>query len=184
MANFSARPLSIADVLLIASDRFTDARGYFTETYNRRDYVPLGIDCDFVQDNRSLSEHRGTVRGLHFQYPPQPQAKLLSVLRGAIFDVAVDIRRGSPTFGCWCGATLTAETTEQIFVPRGFAHAFCTLEPDTEVFYKVDGYYAPSCDAGIFWNDPQIGTHWPLAAEAVVLSTKDVKLPRLAEIET
>jgi dTDP-4-dehydrorhamnose 3,5-epimerase len=184
MAKFSAKPLSIADVLLIAGDRSADARGHFMETYNRRDYAPLGIECEFVQDNRSLSVRRGTVRGLHFQCPPKPQAKLVSVLNGAIFDVAVDIRRGSPTFGGWCGATLTAESAEQIFVPRGFAHAYCTLEPNTAVIYKVDGYYAPTCDAGIVWNDPDISIHWPIAPEEVVLSAKDANLPRLADIES
>src|SRR6266567_1408973 len=111
MANFSARPLSIADALLITGRSFGDPRGYFMETYSRREYAPLGIDSNFVQDNRSLSEHRGTVRGFHFQYPPEPQAKLVSVLKGAIFDVAVDLRRGSSTFGCWSGAKLTAESS-------------------------------------------------------------------------
>jgi dTDP-4-dehydrorhamnose 3,5-epimerase len=184
MPNFSARPLRIADVLLITGRRFGDPRGYFMETYSRRDYAPLGIDCNFVQDNCSLSELRGTVRGLHFQYPPEPQAKLVSVLKGAIFDVAVDLRQGSPTFGCWCGAKLIAESSDQIFVPRGFAHGFCTLEPNTEVFYKVDGHYAPNCEAGITWNDPGLSIHWPIAPEDVVLSQKDAKLPRLAEIQS
>ena len=122
------------------------------------------------------------MRGLHFQRPPHAQAKLVRVLKGAIFDVAIDLRRGSPTFGRWCGATLTAEEGNQLFVPRGFAHAFCTLEPDTEVAYKVDDYYAPECDAGLIWNDPDIGIDWPVAAEEAVLSEKDARLPRLGRL--
>jgi dTDP-4-dehydrorhamnose 3,5-epimerase len=170
--------------LLVSVRKFGDARGYFLETYSRRDYDALGIDCEFVQDNQSMSAQRGTVRGLHFQIPPEPQAKLVRVLKGAIFDVAVDIRRGSPSYGRWCGATLTADLGEQLFIPRGFAHAFCTLEPDCEVAYKVDGYYALACDAGIFWNDPDIGIAWPIAPSDAILSAKDTKLPRLAEFNS
>jgi dTDP-4-dehydrorhamnose 3,5-epimerase len=154
------------------------------ETFSRKDFERLGIGAEFVQDNQSLSVRRGTVRGLHFQRPPHPQAKLVRVLKGAIFDVAIDLRRGSPTFGRWCGATLTAAESEQIFVPRGFAHAFCTLEPDTQVAYKVDDYYAPECDAGVIWNDPDIGIDWPITADEAVLSKKDAKLPRLATLDS
>lgn len=184
MPKFSATRLAIADVLLVRAQKFGDVRGYFMETYSRRDYAALGIDCEFVQDNQSMSAQRGTIRGLHFQIPPEPQAKLVRVLKGSIFDVAVDIRRGSPTFGRWCGATLTADLGEQLFVPRGFAHAFCTLEPNTEVVYKVDGYYAPACDAGIIWNDPDIAIEWPVEPSEAILSAKDAKLPRLAEFES
>ncbi|MBM3608831.1 MAG: dTDP-4-keto-6-deoxy-D-glucose epimerase, partial [Alphaproteobacteria bacterium] len=122
--------------------------------------------------------------GLHFQVPPKPQAKLVRVLAGAIFDVAVDIRRSSPTYGRWCGATLTAEGGEQLYVPRGFAHAFCTLEPGTLVAYKVDGYYAPDCDAGLIWNDPGIAIVWPEQASAPVISDKDAKLPRFRDFQS
>lgn len=184
MPNFSARRLAISELLLVRAPRFGDARGHFMETFNRRDYAALGIDCEFVQDNQSLSVQRGTVRGLHFQGPPEPQAKLVRVSKGSIYDVAVDIRRGSPTFGRWCATILTAQNDEQLFIPRGFAHGFCTLEPDTEVIYKVDGYYAQACDAGIIWNDPDIGIEWPVASSDAILSAKDALLPRLAEVDS
>ena len=184
MVMFSINPLAIPDVLLVQPQKFGDHRGYFLETFSRKDFRRLGIDSDFVQDNQSLSARRGTVRGSHFQLPPHPQAKLVRVTRGSIFDVAIDLRRGSPTFGQWCGTTLTAEKCNQLFVPRGFAHAFCTLEPDTEVAYKVDDYYAPECDAGIIWNDPGLGIDWPIAAQDAILSEKDAELPRLADFES
>jgi len=170
-------PLAIPAVLVVVPQKFGDARGYFMESYHARAYKAAGIACDFVQDNQSLSATRGTSRGLHFQTPPEPQAKLVRVLRGSIFDVAVDIRRGSPSYGKWCGAKLTAHGAEQLFVPAGFAHGFCTLEPDTEVAYKVDGYYAPACDAGLAWNDPDLAIRWPVAAAEVIVSDKDAKLP-------
>ena len=134
-----------------------------------------------MQDNQAFSAQRGTLRGLHFQRPPEPQAKLIRVLRGSIFDVAVDLRIGSPTYGHWVGETLTAEGGEQLFVPRGFAHGYCTLEPNTEVAYKVDGFYAPECDAGLAWNDPTIGITWPIAPEEAILSDKDKRLPAFAD---
>lgn len=184
MYKVSASPLVISDVVLVKVQKFVDPRGCFMETYSRRDFLAVGIDCEFVQDNQSVSTQRGTVRGLHFQNPPEPQAKLVRVLKGSIFDVAVDIRNGSPTFGRWCGATLTAEHGEQMFVPRGFAHAYCTLEPNTEVAYKVDGYYSSACEAGIIWNDPSIGIEWPVAPNAAILSAHDAKLPGLAELDS
>jgi dTDP-4-dehydrorhamnose 3,5-epimerase len=184
MARLSATPLAIPEVLMVQPSKLGDHRGYFLETFSHRDFGRLGIGNKFVQDNQSFSAQRGTVRGLHFQQPPHAQAKLIRVLRGAIFDVAIDLRRGSPTFGRWCGATLTADSGNQLFVPRGFAHAFCTLQPDTEVTYKVDDYYAPECDAGLIWNDPDIGIDWPIAAEEAVLSEKDGRLPRLAAFES
>ena len=184
MSKLSASPLVISDVVLVKVQKFSDPRGWFMETYSRRDYAALGIDCEFVQDNQSMSAQRGTIRGLHFQNPPEPQAKLVRVLKGSIFDVAVDIRNGSPTFGRWCGTILTADLGEQLFVPRGFAHAFCTLEPHTEVAYKVSGYYAPACEAGIIWNDPSIGIEWPIAPNDAILSAKDAKLPRLTEFRS
>ncbi len=184
MSKFSVSPLPIADVLLVKTRKFADPRGFFMETFSRRDFRAIGIDVEFVQDNQSLSVRRGTIRGLHFQIPPHAQAKLVRVLKGEIFDVAVDLRRDSPTFAKWCAATLTAEGGEQLFVPRGFAHAFLTLVPDTEVAYKVDDYYSPDCDAGILWNDTQIAIDWPISAADVVVSEKDAKLPRLAQFDS
>lgn len=157
--------------------KFSDARGYFLESYNARTYADAGVDCVFVQDNQSLSRKAGTIRGLHFQRPPAAQAKLVRVLRGSIFDVAVDLRRGSPTYGQWFSIKLTSEGSEQIFVPRGFAHGFCTLEDETEVAYKVDGFYAPDCDAGLRWDDPDLAIEWPVAKEKAILSEKDAILP-------
>ncbi len=184
MPNFTATRLELCDVLLISPKRFPDGRGYFMEAYNTAQFATLGIDATFVQDNQAFSAERGTVRGLHFQRPPKAQAKLVRVLRGSIFDVAVDLRRGSQTYGQWCGATLTAGEGAQLFVPRGFAHGYCTLEPDTEVFYKVDNDYAPDCEGGIQWNDPTIGIRWPLAPEHAILSGKDKVLPPLAGFES
>ena len=163
---------------------FHDPRGYFVETYNEQAARQLGLVACFVQDNQSLSTKRGTVRALHFQVPPRSQAKLVRVLRGSIYDVAVDLRVGSPTYGRWMGQTLTASEGEQLFVPNGFAHGFCTLEPNTEVAYKVDEYYAPECDAGLIWNDPDLGIDWPITAQETVLSEKDAKLPRLRDFQS
>lgn len=184
IANFTFRTLAIPDVLLVQPRRFRDDRGYFSETFSREAFATLGINCDFVQDNQSLSLHPGTLRGLHFQVPPYPQAKLVRVLVGAVFDVAVDLRRGSPTFGRWCAETLSAENGNQLFIPRGFAHAVCTLEPNTELAYKVDNYYAPECDAGLIWNDPDLAIDWPIAAQSAILSEKDAKLPRLSDFKS
>src|SRR5262249_52733195 len=133
--------------------------------------------------NHSKSTQRGTVRGLHFQVAPRAQAKLVRVVKGSIFDVAVDLRRGSPTFAKWCGIMLSANGAEQLLIPRGFAHAFCTLEPDTEVIYKVDDYYAPECESGIAWNDPKIAIEWPVAEDEIIVSEKDAKLPRLTDLK-
>lgn len=175
-------PLEIDAVKLIRPPRFGDARGYFVETWNRKTFAEAGIDIDFVQDNCSLSANPGTIRGLHFQRPPAPQDKLVRVLSGRVLDVAVDLRSGSETYGRHVAAELTAEGGEQLLVPVGFAHAFCTLEPDTEVAYKVSGLYSPEHDAGIIWNDPDIGIDWPLGGREPTLSEKDAKLPRLADI--
>jgi dTDP-4-dehydrorhamnose 3,5-epimerase len=171
----------IPGVLLLKPRYFNDARGYFVETYNLRAARAAGLVADFVQDNQAFSAKRGTVRALHFQVPPHAQAKLVRVLRGAIYDVAVDLRAGSPSYGRWTATTLTARGGEQIFVPRGFAHGYCTLEADTEVAYKVDEYYAPDCEQGLVWNDPELAIDWPVAASAAVLSDKDRKLPRFAD---
>ena len=176
--------LEIPEVKLIRPNRYEDPRGFFMETYNRRDFERAGIHGEFVQDNHSFSTRAGTVRGLHFQRPPDAQAKLVRVLAGSIFDVAIDLRRGSPTYGRWCGATLTARGGEQTFVPRGFAHGFCTLEPNTEVAYKVDGYYATESNGGMLWNDPDLAIGWPVDTSAAFLSAADAKLPRLADFDT
>jgi dTDP-4-dehydrorhamnose 3,5-epimerase len=169
--------LAFEGVRLFQPKKLSDARGYFVETFNAQFYAAAGVKSAFVQDNQSLSRIAGTIRGLHFQRPPAAQAKLVRVLRGAIFDVVVDLRRGSHTYGQWCAATLTAERGEQIFVPRGFAHGFCTLEPDTEVAYKVDDYYSPSCEGGIRWDDPGLAISWPIRPADAVISEKDSVLP-------
>ena len=171
--------LAIPDVRLVVPNRFGDARGFFSETYSRRDFAAGGIADEFVQDNHSRSASTGTVRGLHYQLPPFAQGKLIRVLKGSILDVAVDIRRGSPSFGDHVAVTLTAEAGNQLYVPAGFAHGFCTLEPDTEVAYKVTDYYSREHDRGIRWNDPALRIDWPVGAEAAVLSAKDVALPML-----
>ena len=175
-------PLAIPDVLLITPKRHGDARGWFAETWSRKTLADAaGITADFLQDNQAFNARKGTLRGLHFQTAPHPQAKLVRVLKGAIYDVAVDIRAGSPSFGRWVAAELTAERGEQLFVPRGFAHGYCTLTDDTELFYKVDGLYAPETEGGLAWNDPDLAIGWPLEGEPV-LSAKDQTLPRLREL--
>jgi dTDP-4-dehydrorhamnose 3,5-epimerase len=184
MPNFSAERLSIPEVILIRVRQFSDSRGRFLETYRKAEFAELGIECDFVQDNQAVSTQSGTIRGLHFQTPPHAQAKLVRVLRGAVYDAAVDLRRGSSTYGKWCGARLTADGGEQIFVPRGFAHGYCTLEPETVVAYKVDAYYAPHSESGLIWNDPDIGIDWTIPAARVLVSDKDSKLSSLRFFET
>src|SRR6476620_6974782 len=154
--------LAIPDVKVITPTIVRDERGFFSETYSRRALEQAGIHADFVQDNQSLSRAKGVVRGLHFQTEPFAQGKLVRVLRGSIFDVAVDIRRGTPTFGRHVSHVLSAENWSQIWVPVGFAHGFCTLEPDTEVVYKVTALYAPQCDKGIAFDDPDLGIAWPI----------------------
>jgi dTDP-4-dehydrorhamnose 3,5-epimerase len=171
----------ISGILLLTPRFFNDARGYFVETYNARAVREAGLTAEFVQDNQALSLKRGTVRALHFQTPPHVQAKLVRVLRGSIYDVAVDLRAGSSSYGRWVASTLTAQGGEQIFVPRGFAHGYCTLEDNTEVAYKVDDYYAPGCERGIVWNDPTLKISWPVLRADAILSDKDPKLPRFAD---
>ena len=182
--NFTATRLAVPGPVLITPRRFGDHRGFFLETYSARDFAALGIADVFVQDNHSLSAQAGTVRGLHFQLPPHAQAKLVRVLRGAILDVAVDIRRSSPSYGRHVGVELTAENALQLFIPAGFAHGFCTLTPDTEVAYKVTDLYAPDCDRGFAWNDPDLALPWPFDAAAVQLSDKDRRAPRLRDMST
>lgn len=174
--------LGIADVKVVVPERFGDSRGSFSETYNKSVLASAGIDSEFVQDNHSFSIEPGTVRGLHFQTPPFAQDKLVRVVRGAAFDVAVDLRRGSPTYGRHVSVILSAEEWNQIFVPKGFAHGFCTLEPNTEVVYKVSAYYVRVHDKGLLWNDPDLGIRWPVAEGSAILSDKDRRLPRLGEL--
>ncbi len=176
------RPLDIADVKLVIPQIHRDARGFFSETYNRQRMDAAGISAEFVQDNHSLSVEVGTLRGLHFQVPPRAQGKLLRVARGAVFDVAVDIRAGSPTYGRHVSAILSAENWTQIWIPQGFAHGYCTLEPDTEVIYKVTDYYAPECDRGLKWDDAALGIDWPVDPDRVRLSDKDRRQPALKEM--
>lgn len=176
--------LNIPDIKVLVPRKHGDARGFFSETYNRKSLAALGIDIDFVQDNHSLSAEKGTVRGLHFQTPPFAQDKLVRVVRGSVYDVAVDLRRDSPTYGRHAGAVLSAEAWNQVLVPIGFAHGFMTLEHDTEVIYKVSNYYAPDHDKGLLWNDPALGIAWPLAEGEAILSDKDRIQPRLREIAT
>jgi len=172
---------ALAGVTLVTPRRFGDHRGFFAETYSRRIFGEHGIELEFVQDNHSLSAQVGTVRGLHFQAPPRAQAKLVRCGRGAIFDVAVDIRRGSPSYGEWVGYELSAENSRQMLIPAGFAHGFVTLLPDSEIIYKCSDYYAPETEGSVRWNDPDIAIAWPLSGEAV-LSAKDAVAPFLAEI--
>ena len=174
--------LAIPDVKLIRPKRFGDARGFFSEVYSRASLAAAGIATEFVQDNHSRSATIGTIRGLHFQTAPFGQDKLVRVTKGRILDVAVDLRRGSPTYGRHVSAELSAENWTQILVPIGFAHGFCTLEPDTEVLYKVSNVYAPANDGGVIWNDPDLGIEWPVNAAVAVLSDKDAKLPRLRDL--
>ena len=172
-------------VRLIRPKRFGDSRGWFAEVYSEKTFNELGINDHFVQDNHSLSRPIGTLRGLHYQTPPFGQAKLVRCVRGRIFDVAVDIRHGSPTYGKWVGAELSADTGEQLYIPIGFAHGFLTLEADSEVCYKVSAVYSPANDGGILWNDPDIAIAWPLVPDrAPILSGKDAEQQLLGEFDS
>jgi dTDP-4-dehydrorhamnose 3,5-epimerase len=174
-------PLAIPDVLLITPKRHGDARGWFAETWSQKSLAGTVADTRFVQDNQAFNARKGTLRGLHFQKAPHAQGKLVRALKGSIYDVAVDIRLGSTTFGEWVGATLTAEGGEQLWVPRGFAHGYVTTSDDTEIFYKVDGDYAPQLEGGLIWNDPDLAIAWPLDGEPL-LSDKDKLLPSLKDM--
>lgn len=173
---------ALEGVKLITPRRFGDARGWFSETYNAQALAEAGVDITFVQDNQSFSAQKGTVRGLHFQAPPHAQDKLVRVLKGAILDVAVDIRSGSPTYGQWVGEELTAENGHQLLVPKGFLHGFATLTEDVEVFYKCSDFYAPAADGGIRWNDPDIAINWGIAD--AITSQKDSTAPLLKNFKT
>jgi dTDP-4-dehydrorhamnose 3,5-epimerase len=172
----------IAGIKLLKPARHIDSRGFFSEVFKENVLREHGIDIHFVQDNHSLSASKGVVRGLHFQIPPFAQAKLLRVTAGSIFDVAVDIRLGSPTFGRHVAVVLSAADWSQIFIPEGFAHGYCTLEPDTEVIYKVSAYYSPEHDCGLLWRDPALSIAWPVSANEALVSDRDQKHPVLSQL--
>ncbi|WP_192800209.1 dTDP-4-dehydrorhamnose 3,5-epimerase [Brucella anthropi] len=178
-----ARSLGLDGVFEISPRKFGDDRGFFSETYNAKLFAEASIDVNFVQDNHSYSAAKGVVRGLHYQLPPFAQDKLVRVTRGAILDVAVDIRKSSPTFGKWVSLEVTAEKWNQILVPKGFAHGFMTLVENTEVIYKVTDYYSPEHDRSIRFDDPAIGIDWPFPSSGVQLSDKDQKAPLFADAE-
>jgi dTDP-4-dehydrorhamnose 3,5-epimerase len=171
----------LRDVYIIEPQAFGDHRGYFMESYNKQKFERLGLHFDFVQDNHSLSTEAGTIRGLHYQLNPKAQTKIVRALTGAIYDVVVDIRKSSPTFGQWIGVILSEDNKRQIVVPKGFAHGFCTLVTNTQILYKVDDYYSPEHDRGIIWNDPDLDIPWPTSNP--ILSDKDMKHPRLRDAE-
>lgn len=173
---------ALAGVRLLVPKRFADERGFFCETYARARFGEIGIPTEFVQDNYSLSYRRGVVRGLHFQTPPFAQAKLVRAGRGSFLDVVVDIRHGSPTFGRHITVQLDADAGTQIYIPDGFAHGFCTLEPNTEIIYKVSAPYAPEHDGGLAWDDPALAIDWPVRHSEAILSAKDRLLPRLQDL--
>lgn len=178
------RELGLPGVVEITARRFGDDRGFFTESWSQAAFADIGLPHVFVQDNHSMTRGVGTLRGLHYQTPPFAQDKLVRVTRGSVFDVAVDIRRGSPTYARWVGVTLTADAGNQIFVPAGFAHGFVTLEPDTEVQYKVTAPYAPANDRSIRYDDPEIGVAWPVPVDASALSAKDRAATNLDQQDT
>lgn len=175
--------LELQGLKLITPKKISDDRGFFCETYNALTWENAGFDYKFVQDNHSLSQDAATLRGLHFQSAPFAQDKLVRVLRGSILDVAVDLRRSSPTFKSYVAVELSYENWNQLFIPIGFAHGFLTLEPNTEVLYKVTNFYSPQHDLGVVWDDPELNIDWPIKKSSVILSQKDQKLPRLSEIE-
>jgi dTDP-4-dehydrorhamnose 3,5-epimerase len=172
----------IPGVLVIVPRRFADRRGFFSETFSAKAFAEAGLPTNFVQDNHSLSRRRGTIRGLHFQIPPFAQDKLVRVVRGAVLDVAVDLRRTSPTRGQSVIVEVSARAWNQLFIPVGFAHGFCTLEDDTEVVYKVNNHYSPEHDRGLAWDDPALGIAWPVSLGDAILSDKDKFFPLLKDL--
>lgn len=174
----------MSGVVLCVPRRFADERGFFSETYSAREFAAAGLNFNFVQDNHSLSRRAGTVRGLHFQAPPHAQTKLVRCIRGRVLDVAVDIRKGSPTFAQWVSAELSAENGRQLLIRTGFLHGFVTLEPDTEVVYKCDDYYAPESDGAVLFSDPTLGIEWGIGTTEAVLSAKDAIAPTMAEFQS
>jgi dTDP-4-dehydrorhamnose 3,5-epimerase len=175
---------ALEGVLILTPKRFGDPRGFFSESWNAKRQSDAGINIDFVQDNHSMSTQVGTVRGLHFQAPPHAQAKLVRCGRGCLFDVAVDIRRGSPTFGQWVGQELSFENGKQLLIPAGFLHGFVTRQPDTEIIYKCSDYYSPECDGAVRFDDPDIGIDWGLNEAEALLSDKDSAAPFLKDFDT
>ena len=175
---------AIPEVIEVVPPRYGDNRGYFSEVFKRSTFADEGVEIHWVQENQSLSANVGTVRGLHFQIPPMAQDKLVRVLRGAIYDVALDIRKGSPTYGRHVGVTLSAEKGNQLLVPIGLAHCFMTIEPDTEVLYKVSDHYSPDHEGAIRWNDPALEIDWPAFGGEPTLSAKDLEAPLFAEFNT
>ena len=175
---FNFRSLKIPELIIIEPQVFQDVRGFFMESYKYSEFASYGIVESFVQDNHSYSK-KGVLRGLHYQNPPRGQGKLVRVILGEIFDVAVDIRKGSPTFGKWVGVVLSAEDRKMLYIPPGFAHGFCVLSDDAEVLYKSTDEYAPEYEAGIVWNDPEIGVDWPV--KDPIISSKDASLPALRQ---
>lgn len=174
-------PAAIPDVLIIKPEKHRDHRGFFSETFRVASLREHGVNVDWVQDNHSFSAARGVVRGLHFQCAPKGQAKLSRVIRGAIFDVAVDVRRSSPTYGRHVAVELSADNWTQLYVPVGFAHGFCTLTENTEVLYKVSAEYGPAEEGGLVWNDPDLGIAWPIRADEATLSARDLEWPRFKD---
>jgi len=180
--SLKVQPLEIPEIKIITGNKFGDERGFFAEAYNKQAFAGAGISLDFVQDNFSYSAAKFVLRGLHFQSPPFAQDKLVRVVRGRILDVAVDLRRSSPTFGKWVSAEISAKEWNQIFIPIGFAHGILTLEPETELLYKVTNFYSAKHDFGVRWNDPDIAVNWPTTETAVTLSDKDKKQPFLKDM--
>ena len=177
-----ASPTKIPGLLSISVTRHRDARGFFAETYSQKAYSRAGIETIFVQDNHSVSEFSGTVRGLHYQSPPHAQAKLVRCGRGSLFDVAVDIRIGSPTYGQWHGEVLSSENGRQLYIPAGFAHGFMTLEDDTEIVYKCSDFYAPECEGAVRFDDPDISIEWPQIDGSAIISEKDMRANMLRDM--
>jgi dTDP-4-dehydrorhamnose 3,5-epimerase len=178
------RPLAISDVKVLRPPRFEDHRGFLSETFSGRVLAAHGIPFTVAQENHSYSRAVGTVRGLHFQVPPAVQAKIVRIVRGRVYDVAVDLRHGSPTYGRWAAAELSSGAWDQVYVPAGFAHGFCTLEPDTEVIYLVSDFHVPEAERSIRWDDPDLAIPWPVSQEAAVLSEKDRAATAFADFHT
>ncbi|MAY74662.1 MAG: dTDP-4-dehydrorhamnose 3,5-epimerase [Phycisphaerae bacterium] len=177
-------PTEIEGVFIIEPRRFGDERGWFCETYSSRDFAAAGIDVEFVQDNHAFSAEPNTVRGLHFQAPPSAQSKLLRVTHGSVLDVAVDIRRGSPSYGRHVAVELSGDNARQLFVPKGIAHGYKTLTPDCHVLYKVDGFYSRDDEGGLLWNDPALGIDWGGGNDAPVVNDRDASWPTLADLDS
>lgn len=180
--SITVHPTEIPDLRLITTARHGDGRGFLSETYSKRLFEQAGVATEFVQENHSWSARAGTVRGLHFQTAPAAQEKLVRAVRGAVFDVVVDLRRSSPSYGRHVALELSAQAGTQLFVPAGVAHGFCTLEPDTEVVYKVSAYYSPAHEQGVAWDDPALGIEWPVEAGQAILSDRDRRHPRLSDL--